>query len=155
MKSHQYEVSLAWTGNQGQGTTHYRSYERSHVISASGRPAIEGSSDPSFRGDRTKYSPEELLVASVSACHMLWYLHLCANSGIVVVDYQDSAKGVMMETPDGSGRFEEITLHPKVIVADERMMDQANSLHEDAHKMCFMANSVNFRITHRPTSAVQ
>ena len=151
MKTHQYVVDLEWTGNQGNGTAGYRTYERSHHLSAPGRPVIQGSSDPAFRGDKSKYSPEELLVASVSACHMLWYLHLCADAGVIVVEYQDAAKGVMVEDNKGSGRFEQITLYPQVTVSENHMVAEALRLHEEANRMCFIANSLNFRISHTPT----
>ncbi|QKZ14968.1 OsmC family protein [Spirosoma sp. KUDC1026] len=149
-KEHQYTVTTNWTGNTGTGTRSYQSYERNYVVSVENKPAIPGSSDPSFRGDRTRYNPEELLVASLSTCHMLWYLHLCAEAGVVVTDCVDKATGIMIETPDGSGRFTEVTLHPTVTVADASMIAQANALHEPANRKCFIANSCNFPVHHQP-----
>src|SRR4030095_12641543 len=102
-KEHSYSVKLNWTGNLGQGTSGYRAYSRNHEISAGGKPALPGSSDPTFRGDPTRYNPEEFLVSALSTCHMLWYLHLCAEAQIVVLEYSDEASGVMEETPDGGG----------------------------------------------------
>ncbi len=93
-KTHAYQIRTTWTGNRGAGTSDYRGYERAHEFSAPGKPVIAGSSDPAFRGDATRYNPEELLVAALSACHMLWYLHLCAESGIVVTEYVDEARGI-------------------------------------------------------------
>ena len=84
-KQHTYNVTVEWTGNEGQGTSEYRAYSRNHLISADGKPSVDGSSDPSFRGDAARWNPEELLVASVSACHKLWYLHLCSDNGVVVL----------------------------------------------------------------------
>lgn len=150
MKQHNYKATITWTGNQGNGTADYRGYERSHEVSIPGKPVIPASSDPSFRGDRTMYNPEELLVASLSSCHMLWYLHLCSVAGIIVVEYSDEAAGMMMETADGSGYFKEVILHPKVTVADKTMIEKANELHHEANKKCFIANSVNFPVLHRP-----
>ncbi len=147
---HQYKTTLKWTGNTGSGTSHYRQYERSHTISIEQKPDILGSSDPAFRGDKTRHNPEDLLVSSLSACHMLWYLHLCAEHGVVVTDYVDIATGTMQETEDGSGRFTEVTLNPVVTVTDLAMVDKANALHEQANKMCFIANSCNFPVHHRP-----
>src|SRR6187399_2595586 len=103
MSEHNYKATITWTGNKGKGTANYRRYERSHEISIAGKPIIPASSDPSFRGDKTRYNPEELLVASLSSCHMLWYLHLCSANGVVVVDYTDDATGLMIETADGGG----------------------------------------------------
>src|SRR4051812_4317414 len=103
MKRHIYRVHTQWTGNQGEGTKTYQGYRRDHVISAEGKPEIAGSSDPKFRGDPSRYSPEDLLVSSLSTCHMLWYLHLCAVNGICVVGYEDNAEGFMDEGNDGSG----------------------------------------------------
>ena len=140
MKLHRYNIQINWTGNRGKGTRSYKSYDRSHVISGEGKPDIEGSSDASFQGDRSKYSPEDLFVSTLSSCHMLWYLHLCAVNGVIVLEYNDKAIGEMEETTDGSGRFTRVTLKPEVLVADDSMIDKANELHRDAHKMCFIAN---------------
>jgi organic hydroperoxide reductase OsmC/OhrA len=146
--SHHYSVDIKWTGNKGTGTSEYRAYERSHTIVAGNKIEIPGSSDPAFRGDPTRYNPEELLVASLSSCHMLWYLHLCAEAGVIVTDYSDTAKGTMVETPDGGGHFSEVTLYPLVVVSESSMISKANELHEKAHKLCYIANSCNFPIKH-------
>lgn len=150
MKEHQYQTSLKWTGNLGKGTANYRNYSRDHTISIANKMDILGSSDPAFRGDNTRHNPEEMLVASLSACHMLWFLHLCSVAGIVVVDYTDEAIGIMEETSDGSGRFKEVTLQPKVIITEASRIEEANKLHHQANKMCFIANSCNFPIKHVP-----
>jgi organic hydroperoxide reductase OsmC/OhrA len=145
-RQHRYETQVVWTGNLGQGTSGYRAYARDHEIHAQGRPPVAGSSDPAFRGDPGRYSPEDLLVASLSACHMLWYLHLCADNGIVVEEYTDVASGVMVETENGGGRFREVVLKPRVVVRAGADTDRAVHLHERAHELCFIANSVNFDV---------
>lgn len=151
MKEHQYKVTTQWTGNEGTGTADYKTYSRNHLITITGKASlIEGSSDPSFRGDATRYNPEELLVSSLSACHMLWYLHLCATNGIVVTDYVDQATGIMEETADSSGRFREVTLHPIVTITDAAKTEKAISLHTQANRLCFIANSCNFPVKHDP-----
>lgn len=152
-KTHQYQVEVRWTGNTGQGTAGYRAYERAHEISVAGKPIIPGSSDPAFRGDPTRYNPEELLVASLSTCHMLWYLHLCADAKIVVNEYWDNAIGIMTETKDGGGRFTEVTLKPVVTVAAGSDSALAEQLHEKAHYLCFIANSMNFPVRCEPKIA--
>jgi organic hydroperoxide reductase OsmC/OhrA len=150
-KTHRYEVIVKWTGNTGTGTSGYRSYERRHEIFAeTPKPLIPGSSDPAFRGDPGRWNPEELLVASLSACHKLWYLHLCAEAGIVVVAYIDHAEGVMEETTDGSGSFTRVILRPQVTVSPGSDMAKARELHDAAHAKCFIANSVNFPVQHEP-----
>ena len=151
---HKYNVTIKWTGNTGTGTSDYRSYERNHIVSVEDKPDILCSSDPSFRGDNTKYNPEELLVASLSSCHMLSYLHLCAISGVVVLEYYDKAKGTMEQTPDGGGHFTEVILFPEVIVSEDSMVDKANELHHRANQLCFIANSCNFPIHHKPSCKV-
>ena len=151
-KEHHYRIGVQWTGNTGSGTAGYKSYERSHRISVENKNYIDASSDPGFRGDPTKYNPEELLVASLSSCHMLWYLHLCAEAGVIVVDYVDEAMGIMIETVDGGGKFKEVTLNPVVTVKDASMIEKANALHARANELCFIANSVNFPVIHRPTT---
>ncbi|MGG6296896.1 OsmC family protein [Leptolyngbya sp. AN02str] len=150
-KTHQYHTQILWTGNLGQGTGSYKAYERSHQIIVEGKPPILGSSDPAFRGDHTKHNPEELFLASISACHMLWYLHLCAKVAIVVTHYLDQASGTMLETEDGSGHFAEVLLKPMVTIAPGSDTQQAEQLHEQAHQLCFIANSVNFPVLCKPT----
>jgi organic hydroperoxide reductase OsmC/OhrA len=153
-KEHQYQTSLAWAGNKGSGTIDYRSYDRSYVISIDHKPDILGSSDSAFLGDKTKHNPEDLLVSSLSSCHMLWYLHLCAQNGVVVLDYKDNAVGKMTEQADGSGFFSEVILHPVVTISDAADTDKANALHEQANKMCFIAKSCNFPVRHEPSCLV-
>jgi len=148
---HHYNLTIQWTGNKGTGTSHYRAYERSHTIFVDNKIELSASSDPAFRGDKSKHNPEELLVASLSSCHMLSYLHLCAVSGIIVTDYVDNAKGTMVETPDGGGRFIEVVLNPIVRITEISMVQKANELHKKANELCFIANSVNFPVHHNPT----
>lgn len=148
-KKHFYKTLVQWTGNLGEGTTHYRSYARNHTIQCEGKHVIEASSDPAFSGDPAKYNPEELLLASLSACHMLWYLHICADNGIVITDYHDNATGTMEENENG-GKFTEVILHPKVKLKNTSMMEKAMELHKEAHKKCFIANSCNFPVIHQP-----
>ncbi len=145
---HQYQLSVTWTGNTGTGTSDYRAYQRSHQIISEKKTVIEGSSDPAFRGDASKHNPEDLLLASLSSCHLLWYLHLCAEAGVIVTDYVDNATGTMVETPDGGGHFTEVTLHPFVTVSEASMIDKAIALHQKANVLCFIANSVNFPVRH-------
>ncbi|MDR0792450.1 MAG: OsmC family protein [Chitinophagaceae bacterium] len=146
MKEHSYKLTTKWTGNTGNGTSDYRSYQRDYEISANNKYVITGSSDPAFHGDKTKYNPEELLVAALSSCHMLWFLHLCAESGIVVTEYTDNPIGIMTETVIGSGQFKEVTLNPTVTITDKNMLYKLDTLHEKAHEYCFIANSVNFPV---------
>lgn len=149
-KEHAYSVTVTWTGNLGEGTSSYRAYSRDHVIASGDKPPLPGSSDPAFRGDPTRYNPEDLLVAAVSACHMLWYLHLCAVRRLRVLDYVDEASGVMQEEPDGGGRFTRILLRPRITLAEGADLVLAHALHDEAHAKCFIANSVNFPIEHHP-----
>ena len=153
--SHHYALTIQWTGNKGTGTSHYRAYDRQHTIKKENAPEIDGSSDPAFRGDKTKYNPEDLLVASLSSCHLLWYLHLCAEAGVIVVNYMDNATGTMEETADGGGKFTEVTLHPIVTVTQVSMIDKANELHKKANELCYIANSVNFPVKHEPICKIR
>jgi organic hydroperoxide reductase OsmC/OhrA len=154
-REHHYKTIIQWTGNKGTGTSGYRDYERSHVISTENKTVIDGSSDPAFRGDKTKHNPEDLFLSSLSACHMLWYLHFCSEAGIIVTDYTDEATGIMTETASGSGHFTEVTLHPAVTVAEASMMEKAEQLHHKANEYCFIANSVNFPVKHIPIMLVK
>lgn len=156
MKKHNYKITVEWTGNEGNGTIDYKSYSRDHTVFSEGKyEKIKGSSDPSFLGNKTKYNPEDLFLSSLSSCHMLWYLHLCTVNGIVVVEYTDNATGVMEELADGSGKFTEVTLNPTVKITRQESIQRAIELHEEANKMCFIANSCNFQINHYATICVE
>lgn len=144
---HEYKPVIRWTGNTGNGTSGYRSYERSHIITAPGKPDLQASSDPAFRGDTSAYNPEELFVASLSSCHMLWFLHLCADAGVIITSYIDNPVGLMEEGDAANpGHFVRVTLQPKVDVLN--IFDEGTLLkiHHHAHRLCFIANSVNFDV---------
>ena len=150
MKEHHYYPIITWTGNKGEGTKNYKAYERDHTIEVAGKPVIPGTSEVSYLGNQSRYNPEEMLTASLSACHMLWYLHLCAVNNIVVTAYTDKPVGTMQNTPDGGGHFTEVVLMPEITIegtADESLLQQ---LHQQANKLCFIANSCNFPVRHQP-----
>lgn len=150
--THRYEMTVRWTGDTGSGTSDYRGYSRDHEVNGDGKPTIPGSSDPAFRGDATRWNPEELLVAALAQCHMLWYLHLCAAGGVVVTDYTDTPVGTMaMDAAGGGGKFTEVLLRPAVTVADPSMEDKALALHDEIGALCFIARSVSFPVRHEPT----
>ena len=153
-KQHQYEVSVTWTGNLGNGSSTYRGYARDYDIACEGKPVIKGSADPGYMGDAGRHNPEDMLVASLSACHMLWYLHLCTVSKVVVTAYEDHAEGVMELNPDGSAQFVRVTLRPRVSITAESDAAAAERLHERASAMCFIARSVNFPVGHEAETVV-
>lgn len=146
-RTHNYDARITWTGNRGEGTSGYTSYDRNFTIQVEGKPDLQGSSDSAFRGDSSRYNPEDLFLISLSSCHMLWYLHLCADAGIVVTDYRDNPDGTMTEAP-GGGRFTSVVLHPEVVITDASRLEEAKQLHHEAHRQCFIANSCNFPVTH-------
>ena len=148
--AHRYALSCTWTGAGASGTCDYRSYERAYETSSVGVPTLLGSSDASFRGDATRWNPDLLLVASLSQCHLLTYLHRCAVGGVTVVSYHDEAEGTMVEDGDGGGRFERVLLRPTVGVALESMVERAQELHAEAASRCFVAASMNFPVLHEP-----
>ncbi len=151
---HTYKAVTTWVGNRGTGTSSYAAYDRNHNISIPGKPDLLCSSDPLFRGDQTRHNPEELLVAALSGCHMLWFLHLCAANGVVVTEYVDEAVATMQENADGSGQFIEVILSPVVTVQDDSMIGKVEALHEQANAMCFIARSVSFPVRHKPSTRV-
>nr|MDT0662943.1 OsmC family protein [Micromonospora sp. DSM 115978] len=151
---HTYDTVVTWTGNRGTGTSGYRDYDRAHDVTADGRPVIPGSSDPAFRGDPTRWTPEHLLLAALSQCHMLSYLHLCAVNGVTVIDYVDHARGTMRQVGKG-GHFTEAVLRPRVTVAAADQVETAYALHAQAHANCFIAASVTFPVHHTPHTTVQ
>jgi organic hydroperoxide reductase OsmC/OhrA len=145
---HLYKSHLIWEGNLGDGTSRYQGYSRQWRARVGGSPDLVGTADRTFRGEADKMNPEELLIISLSSCHMLTYLALCAQNRISVLSYSDEATGVMKTTPDGGGRFESVSLHPKVEIADTGREALAMELHEKAHRLCFIAASVNFPVHH-------
>jgi len=149
-KNHHYPVTVTWTGNTGDGTAVPNGYSKDHEISGDGKPVIPTSSDPAFRGDPARWNPEELLVASLSQCHMLWFLSRCAKYGVVVTAYVDHAEGVMIEDRDGGGRFSSVVLRPEITLAAGADQERADAQHHAAHELCFIANSVNFPVTVEP-----
>jgi organic hydroperoxide reductase OsmC/OhrA len=150
-RTHRYRIASRWTGNLGSGTAAYTAYSRDFELEAAGkRLALPGSSDPHFRGDGARYNPEELLVGALSSCHMLWVLHLCADTGIVVTEYSDEATGEMVEHADGSGDFVRVTLQPRMVITDAARMDDAMALHHRAGELCFLARSMKFPVEHAP-----
>ena len=153
-REHRYETTLQWTGNTGAGTTSYRSYERAYDVSAPGTPMLKGSADRAFRGDPTRWNPENLLVASLSACHLLSFLHRAAVAGVNVVAYTDDASATMTETPSG-GALTEVVLRPRVTVETAEMAAQCEALHVEAYAGCFIASSVNFPVRHEATAEVR
>lgn len=148
-KTHVYKSTTVWTGAERGPTTDYESYSRAYDLRMAGKPDLPGSADPAFRGDAARHNPEDLMVGALSACHMLWYLHLCAARGVKVVAYEDAAEGAMVEQP-GSGRFTEVVLRPVVTITPESDGDRARELHARAHNECFIANSVNFPVRCEP-----
>ncbi|MGO3885313.1 MAG: OsmC family protein [Mycetocola sp.] len=151
---HHYRVQIEWTGNRGSGTSGYRDYDRDLVLNAAGKQQILSSADAAFHGDKTRWNPEELLLAALAECHMLSYLHAAMRSGVVVVGYTDSATAAMESRSDGSGAMTEAVLYPQVTIADESMREAAETAHADAHRMCFIANSVSFPVRHVATITV-
>jgi organic hydroperoxide reductase OsmC/OhrA len=152
-RTHHYAATIEWIGNRGSGTSGYRDYGRGHVVRSASKQPIAASSDPAFRGEADRWNPEDLLVASLSQCHLLTYLHLAADNGVIVVAYTDDASGTMVEEGEG-GHFTEVTLRPRVTVADASMAGAAQALHHEAHDRCFIASSVNFPVRCAPTVAV-
>lgn len=150
MRTHSYAVDVEWTGNRGEGTASYRAYGRDNTVRATGKPDLAGSADRTFHGDRDRWNPEELLVAALSQCHMLSFLHVCVKHDVVVTGYRDAATGEMAETGDGGGRFTRVDLHPEVELADESQRPLADSLHAEANRLCFIASSVRFPVHHEP-----
>ena len=154
-KKHTYESRIRWTGNTGEGTRNYRSYKRSWDIAVPGKPAVSCSNDPVLGGDPSMMNPEDLLLSSLSACHMLWYLHLASDAGITVLSYEDTpiARGEL--EPSGAGRFLEATLRPAITIASGGDVQRAHEIHGEIHQYCFIARSVNFPVRHDPEITVQ
>ncbi|MFP3462337.1 OsmC family protein [Arthrobacter globiformis] len=152
LDEHHYALTVRWTGNLGSGTSSYRGYSRDHDIEIPGLPVLQGSADPTFHGDRSRYNPEQLLLTALAQCHMLSFLHVAVKHGVVVLSYEDNATGMMRLNRDGSGQFETVTLRPQVTVADPEHLALAEQMHHEANQVCFIARSVNFPVLHAPVT---
>ncbi len=148
MANHDYTARVTWTGNRGQGTASYRAYDRTWNIETPNKPVVHCSNDPLLGGDPTLHNPEDLLIASLSACHMLWYLHLASDAGIAVQGYVDDPVAVGESLPSGAGRFLSAALRPVITVPDSTDLAKADAIHHEIHKTCFIARSVNFPVTY-------
>ncbi len=149
-RHHEYSACIEWTGNTGEGTATYKSYKRSWQLATSGKPLVECSNDPVLGGDPTRHNPEDMLVASVASCHMLWYLHLCAVAGITVTSYKDIPLAIGEMEASGAGRFKSITLRPQITVTITSDVVKAQAIHDDVHQYCFIARSINFPVKIEP-----
>ncbi len=150
MTEHTYEVAVRWTGDRGVGTTGYRDYGRDHVISAVGKADVLGSADPVFRGDRDRWNPEELLLASLTQCHMMSYLYAATKRGFTVVAYEDAATATLDVHADATGEVTGVVLRPVVTIREAARVDDAVAAHADANALCFIARSVAFPVHHEP-----
>jgi organic hydroperoxide reductase OsmC/OhrA len=102
--------------------------------------------------DPAGVDPEEAFVASISSCHMLWFLGLAAKAKFRVDRYEDHAEGVMEKNPEGRVAVTRVTLHPRVVFSGERIpsREELDELHHKAHENCFIANSVKTEIACQP-----
>lgn len=155
MRTHHYELLINWTGNTGSGTQTLRSYSRNLEVMAAGLQAIAASSDPAFRGDPARWNPEQLFLASIAQCHMLWYLGMAAEAGVVVTAYEDRPVGIMIEEANGAGQFESVTLRPLVTITPDSDAALAQSLHDRVGEYCFIARSIKTSIHHKVTVQIQ
>jgi organic hydroperoxide reductase OsmC/OhrA len=150
MAQHPYTSRVVWTGNRGEGTKTYRGYDRTWQIATPGKPIVECSNDPLLGGDKSKPNPEDLLLSALSSCHMLWYLHLASDAGIVVMSYEDNPVGIGETSPNGAGRFLSATLKPRIEVKSGADLKRAEAIHHEIHQFCFIARSVNFPVNYEP-----
>src|SRR4051812_31087690 len=153
MKQHDYTSDIAWTGNRGEGTKSYRSYDRTWDIAIPGKPVVHCSNDPLLGGNPARANPEDLLLSSLAACHMLWYLHYASEAGIVVTSYRDTPIGVGESSPSGAGRFLRAILKPHITVRAGDDLAAADAIHHRIHEVCFIARSVNFPVSIEATYA--
>jgi organic hydroperoxide reductase OsmC/OhrA len=143
-----YTARIAW---EDDGAFPSGRYSRAHEISFDGGAAVRGSSSPHVVplpfSDPAGVDPEEALVASASACHMLWFLHLAQEAGLHVTSYVDQAEGVMGRVDRGKVAMTRITLRPRIRFAGGApASEQVDNLHHEAHERCFIANSLKTEI---------
>jgi organic hydroperoxide reductase OsmC/OhrA len=153
-KIHSYTGKIIWTGNNGTGTSDYTTYQRNFDFLLANKITLACSADTPFRGDGSKHNPEDFLLGAIASCHMLWYLHLCADAQIIVTGYEDTPLGIMIQKPIGGGCFEKVTLKPVVTILNLDKKELAMQLHAKANECCFIANSLNFKVSHEPSILV-
>ena len=155
MKQHSYTSAIRWTGNSGEGTAHYRAYTRDWEVAVPGKPVIPCSNDPLLGGNKGLMNPEDMLLSALSGCHMLWYLHLASDAGIVVTAYEDAPEGTGELEPSGAARFVKAVLRPRITVKPGADMERAHAIHHEIHKVCFIARSVNFPVEIEPVFTIE
>jgi organic hydroperoxide reductase OsmC/OhrA len=155
LAEHDFTARVVWTGNRGQGTSSYRAYDRTWNVETPGKPVIHCSNDPMLGGDPTLHNPEDMLIAALSACHMLWYLHLASDAGIKVQAYRDDPVAVGETLPSGASRFLRATLRPEITVPEGTDLARADAIHHEIGKVCFIARSVNFPVAHEARYVTQ
>lgn len=138
---------IEWTGNRGEGTAHYRAYDRTWSVRTPGKPEILCSNDPGLGGDPTLHNPEDMLLSALASCHMLWFLHLASEAGLTVVAYTDTPEGQGETLPNGAGRFLNATLRPQITLTAGDDPATADAIHGRIHEVCFIARSVAFPVT--------
>ncbi|MEO8535864.1 MAG: OsmC family protein [Flavobacterium sp.] len=151
---HTFKATANWTSKQNPEDSTKRFYSKSHKISIEGKPVLNVSAAKAFKGDPELYNPEDLLLSSLVSCHMMSYLYVCSQNGIEVLKYLDNAEATLEVNPDGSGRFTEVRLNPKVVIADSDKIQLALELHKKANQLCFIANSCNFPVLHNASCEV-
>lgn len=145
---HLFKAALNWTSNKKEQDLSLKVYSKSHQVKIEGKPILNVSAAKAFKGDPSLYNPEDLLLSSLVSCHMMSYLYVCSQNGIEVLEYSDSAEATLEVNPDGSGRFVEVKLKPKIIIANSDKIELALELHKKANQLCFIANSCNFPVLH-------
>ncbi|MGV0996986.1 OsmC family protein [Empedobacter falsenii] len=146
--NHLFKVALNWIKKESKMDSSTRIYTKSHHISIEGKPDLEVSAAKAFKGDPNLYNPEDLLLSSLTSCHMMSYLYCCAQHKIEVISYQDHSEATLQVNPDGSGKIVKVDLFPDIIISDSSQIELALSLHKKANELCFIANSCNFPVYH-------
>ncbi|MBU2927368.1 OsmC family protein [Winogradskyella psychrotolerans] len=152
---HTFKSQVNWTINEGGSTTNPRTFSRNHNVTIANKVAdLQVSAAKPFRGDDSLFNPEDLLLSALTSCHMMSYLYVCAQHHIEVLSYTDASEGDLEVKANGSGSFTTVRLQPRVTIKDESQKDLALRLHTKANELCFIANSCNFLISHKPTIVV-
>lgn len=151
---HTFKAEANWTSKKDITDSSKRFYNKSHQVKIEGKPILDVSAAKAFKGDPELYNPEDLLLSSLVSCHMMSYLYVCSQNGIEVLEYSDNAEAALEVNPDGSGRFVEVKLFPKVKISNPDQIELALNLHFKANQLCFIANSCNFPVLHEASCEV-
>ena len=144
----QHHAKILW--KRETSDFNYNTFDRTHTITYAGGVSIKSSSAPEYSGNSQYPNPEELLASALATCHMLTFLAIASKSKIVVNSYEDNAVATLDKNAEGIICVTRITLNPKITFETKPDDAKLKDLHQKAHKLCFIANSIKCEVEIKP-----